>query len=388
MYNTKRDGKILKKFTLLLTTVFLLTALGVSAIASTTEDETLIKKVVTDYYDTRYQALSTLEEKDISIFWNSNNNPDYEVELAALSTDINHRKMQLIDLGIKKYDLKMNFNNIDLQIDKAEVKVVESCNFYQNASPDVCSKTRSDHVIKLENVNGKWLITSDSSGDFTKKIILSKTKEGKSVSQAKAEILANSKEQVKQKKEEALSLKNGIQPDSIITPLSLQTYNVDSAVSYALYWSDPSHNRNSAWGNYDGIGGDCTNFVSQCLNNGGIPFDTVGNPSYNQRWFWTSSDRTPTWTGVIPFWDYAINDTGVGLVANSTTRTGIYTGDVVQFYNSADGWHHSLFVNNAYTYNNYRFIFICCHTSDQQDFNIDNYVGETMRYMHINGWNN
>jgi len=377
-----------KSVAVFLIIVFLLTTLCIPSFASAS-DESLIKQVVTNYYNIRYQALSNLEEKDISVFWKSLNNPDYEVEFAALSTDINHRKMQLIDLKIKKYDLKMDFTNFDIQSGKAEVKVVESCNFYQNASPDTCSKMRSEHDIKLENFNGKWLIKSDSSDDFTKKIIIGKVEEGKSAFQAETEILAASKEQVIQKKEESLSLKNDVQPYSIITPLSLHAYIPSYAVTYALYWTDPSHNRNPLWGNYDGNGGDCTNFISQCLTYGGIPFDTVGNPSYNQRWFWNSySSYTPTWTGVVPFWDYAINDSGVGLVATSTTRAGTYTGDIIQLYSSNYGWHHSVFVNNAYTYNNYRFIFICCHTSDQRDVNIDNYTAETMRYLHINGWNN
>ena len=386
MAKTNLERKSSKKFILFFATIFLLSALNAPSFALTPSDETLIKKAVTDYYDTRYQALSALEEKDISIFWDSNNNPNYEVELAALSTDINHRKMQLIDLGIIKYNLEMDFKTVNIQNDKAEVNVVELCSFYQNAVPDICSQIRDEHNIKLEKTKEKWLLVSDVSNDFTKKVLLGKVRKGKSASQAKEEILANSAEQVKLKKKESLNLENGAHTP-IAIPLSLQAYNPDNAVNYALDWA---FSRNTdQWGDYDSNGGDCTNFVSQCLYAGGIPFDTVGNPSYNQRWFWYSnSNRTPPWTGVVPFWDYAINDTGVGLVATSTTRTGIYIGDVVQFYNSNDGWHHTVFVHNAFTSNNYRYLYIACHTQDQCFYNIDNYVGESFRYMHINGWNN
>ena len=209
---------------------------------------------------------------------------------------------------------------------------------------------------------------------------------GKNASEAKAEILENSKQEVMLKKKEASSQKNNIQRDSAVQPLSLQPYNVADAVEYALYWSNKGM-RNPEWGNYTGRGGDCTNFISQCLWDGGIPFDTVGDPSYNQRWFWNSeTNRTPTWTGVNEFWDYAINDTGYGLSASSVARTGIYTGDIVQLVSGSSGY-HSLFVNNAYTYNGYRFIFICCHDDDHRDYNLDNYTA-SKRYLHINGWYN
>ena len=369
---------------IILLTILLLTAICSQAVASS-PDESLIKDIISKYYDTRYQALSVLEEKDISSFWKTENNPEYDLEVNALSTDINHRKMQLIDLRFEKYNLKMDFKSIDVLNNKANVKVAEYSGIYQNASPDVCSELWSEHTIKMEKINGKWLMVSDNSPDLTKRALLLIIEKGGNASEAKAEIIESSKQEVIIKKEEALRQKNNIQKEPAIQPLSLQSYNVTNAVQYAMTWA---LSRNPAWGNYTGQGGDCTNFISQCLYAGGIPFDTVGNPNYNQRWFWYSySNRTPTWTGVNQFWDYALNDIGYGLYTSQVSRSGVYKGDIIQLVSGSSGY-HSLFVNNAYTYNGYRFIFICCHDTDRKDYNLDNFGSVTKRYLHINGWYN
>ena len=44
-------------------------------------------------------------------------------------------------------------------------------------------------------------------------------------------------------------------------------YNVQAAIDYANYWCDK---RNPAYHDYSNEGGDCANFVSQCLIAGGF----------------------------------------------------------------------------------------------------------------------
>jgi RHS repeat-associated protein len=46
------------------------------------------------------------------------------------------------------------------------------------------------------------------------------------------------------------------------------TYDPDAAVRYAKRWAD---DQNSLFGFFGGVGGDCTNFVSQALLHGGLP---------------------------------------------------------------------------------------------------------------------
>ena len=69
-----------------------------------------------------------------------------------------------------------------------------------------------------------------------------------------------------------------------ITPISAsaENYNPSAAVAYASqYWN----NYNPAYNNYNSVGGDCANFVSQCLYAGGIPQDGTW---YNGSSAWIS----------------------------------------------------------------------------------------------------
>ncbi len=53
----------------------------------------------------------------------------------------------------------------------------------------------------------------------------------------------------------------------------LKPYNRDAAAAYAKKWA---LGRNKEYKDYENWGGDCTNFISQCLKAGDIPFDHSG----------------------------------------------------------------------------------------------------------------
>lgn len=61
-------------------------------------------------------------------------------------------------------------------------------------------------------------------------------------------------------------------------------YDRRSAAKYAMKWALSS---NPAYKNYEAWGGDCTNFISQCVHAGGIPFDHNGN-NILRKWYWYS----------------------------------------------------------------------------------------------------
>jgi len=82
------------------------------------------------------------------------------------------------------------------------------------------------------------------------------------------------------------------------------SYNRDLAVQYALRWA---LNRNPNYYNYDKIGGDCTNFISQCL------FAGTGQMNYsNNPWYYIDANRkSPSWTGVEFLYNFLINNNGI-----------------------------------------------------------------------------
>ena len=72
-------------------------------------------------------------------------------------------------------------------------------------------------------------------------------------------------------------------------------YDRQAAVDYAHQWA---YFRNPQFYDFNSIGGDCTNFVSQCVFAG----TGVMNYTPNTGWFYINLNyRAPAWTGVTFF---------------------------------------------------------------------------------------
>lgn len=116
-------------------------------------------------------------------------------------------------------------------------------------------------------------------------------------------------------------------------------YDRQKAVSYALTWAQ---NRNPKYYDFSSIGGDCTNFVSQCLFYGGYAMDYK-----KDGWFYVDIDRrAPSWTGVNEFWNYATNNnSNFGVKLAPCTLQEVDVGDVIQLFNG-ERFYHSLIVTS------------------------------------------
>ena len=86
-------------------------------------------------------------------------------------------------------------------------------------------------------------------------------------------------------------------PNKLLTNIIVSAYNASNAVSYAdTYWS----NYNPNYSNYNSIGGDCANFVSQCLVAGGMQM--------TDGWYWYSySNRSASWSACASMYNYFKN---------------------------------------------------------------------------------
>lgn len=125
-------------------------------------------------------------------------------------------------------------------------------------------------------------------------------------------------------------------------------YNIQEAVRYALKYALEI---NPKFGNYEKWGGDCTNYISQCLYAGGIPFDVEGI-DVRYQWYWFSEiKRTPSWTAANSLKFYMKNnhtnnkgDLSLGLKAIATTENQLLRGDVVQLISDEKIAYHSMVV--------------------------------------------
>lgn len=116
-------------------------------------------------------------------------------------------------------------------------------------------------------------------------------------------------------------------------------FSVENCIDYALKWA---YDYNPNYYNFTSLGGDCTNFISQCMFAGGYEMDYSLN-----GWHYKSlNDRTPSWSGVNEFWSYAINNkknVGVRLIESSLEKAQLC--DVIQLYNG-ERYYHALLVTN------------------------------------------
>ena len=134
-------------------------------------------------------------------------------------------------------------------------------------------------------------------------------------------------------------------------------YNRQKAVDYAKKWA---FKRNPNYFAFDKLGGDCTNFISQCLFYGGIEF------SYKELgWFYYSlNNRAPAWTGVDELFSFAINNGGEDGPRFKLVSIGeIEIGDVVQL-KVGEGWTHTLLVTEIRSQKNLANVFVTGHDRD------------------------
>ena len=73
--------------------------------------------------------------------------------------------------------------------------------------------------------------------------------------------------------------------------MQLHPYDREAAVLYAHQWA---YGRNPLFYDYEHLGGDCTNFASQCLYAGSGVMNFT--PTYG--WYYIDANRkAPAWTG-------------------------------------------------------------------------------------------
>lgn len=114
-------------------------------------------------------------------------------------------------------------------------------------------------------------------------------------------------------------------------------YNRAAAVRYAARWA---LSRNPMWADFTFLGGDCANFVSQCLFAGALPM----NYTPDTGWYWRSlADRAPAWSGVQFLHRFLTRPSGPGPFAAETSLSLLLPGDVI-FLHNGSRLYHALFV--------------------------------------------
>lgn len=159
-------------------------------------------------------------------------------------------------------------------------------------------------------------------------------------------------------------------------------YNRARAVEYARKWA---LSRNPLFTNFAGRGGDCTNFVSQCIYAGSCQMNFT--PSFG--WYYIDqNDRAPAWSSVEYFYDFITGATdfasqngNIGPFGILTDAMGVFEGDVVQLADESGDFYHTLIITGFSGGQT----LVSAHTNDALDKPLSEYNYASLRYIHIEG---
>ena len=120
--------------------------------------------------------------------------------------------------------------------------------------------------------------------------------------------------------------------------LAIKEYDRGRAFTYAKRWAFA---RNPLFTDYSGLGGNCTNFASQCA----LAASLQMNYTETFGWYFVSDrDRAPAWTGVPFFYNFMTGNTTEGPFGREGTQAEMEIGDFVQLGRSEEDYYHTLVV--------------------------------------------
>lgn len=153
-----------------------------------------------------------------------------------------------------------------------------------------------------------------------------------------------------------------------------RNYDREAAVAYARKWA---LSRNPAFYDFQNVGGDCTNFASQCLYAGA----GVMNFTPVMGWFYrTSSDRTASWSGVEYLHRFLVNNAAEGPYAREVPQAEALPGDIVQLGMWDGDFYHSPVITAVSPA-----ILVAAHSNDALDRPLSSYTFDVARFLHIVG---
>ena len=151
-------------------------------------------------------------------------------------------------------------------------------------------------------------------------------------------------------------------------------YNRQKCLEYANKWA---LSRNPAYYDYERIGGDCTNFASQCIYAGS------GVMNYNSWYYKNGNNKSPSWTGVEFLYHFLTQNQSTGPRGILVPQNQIQVGDLIQLSSNGQKFTHSLIVVGIQNVNYLSDIYIATHTYDALNRPVASYDFQKIRFVHL-----
>ncbi len=358
-------------------------------------------EAIFNYMDRYYETLASLEMKELSDLFASSVAGQIAFHENAWEYMIGMRRMQEADLRLDEYLYRMWILGVEEQEDgSVDVDMAEQSLQRFAMMPEVTSVYPGYwHDFQLVRENGRWVLSGHMQweGTFWNMMKGYQDEDTELLSDPerifgdrKRLLLSQVEDDLEKRRQQAAE---GGEPSQTTEPepAPLHEYDREAAVAYARAHVDE---RSGEWHDYSGEGGNCQNFVSQCLLAGGIPMDTDGP----ERWKWygealsdTSEEAgcTLSWINVDYFYAYARDNRGSGLAAQTDAAFDSgQPGDLIMMGTPED-WNHMVIISEVVKDENGRTIdyMICSNTTDVQDFPASAYPSPCRSLIRILGWN-
>ena len=353
----------MKKFISIILSCYFVFAscLVVSSKTNDIADEDYIKSVINAFYDISYESWSKKETIDFSSVLDTNS---FFGENYILAFDeINRQKKYMLEKGYCSdcfVPIDIIISCEDIQFDKS----IARATVVINGNCELCYPwfvCLGDNEIVLSKNDKTWIITSISNED-----VFFYTLNNDKFSHVNDIELFDRIDKENEKCDNITEGKTMIDDDNTIksNPYVDHQYSASRAVKYAKKFVS---NGNSHF--YSISGGDCTNFISQCVSYGfGSTSSYTNSSSYRMTsgiWSAGSGGGFPAWESVSNHWTYMLQGKAgqEGPRASVRTWSSLINGDIMQIDFTSNGSydHSTICVSKAdnkfaqHTSNGYRY---------------------------------
>jgi len=337
------------------------------------EEQEAIKNTVQSYFEIRYRALSVSDSDDFKQNGFGDLISDLheagvflQQELGKLRVEI--KRAELDHLRYAQYQFFLDFRNIvvDASGQTATLIVVEENEVIHELSqqlnpenPPVTNLYNVEHTIVLHKKQDQWKLVSDDYNDYVWALL---RRNGKTPEEVLNDLNAREVQPIPEASPQASSESiESVTADALLVDNSTHPYDRDAAVAYAHQYVN-NHNLDR-YSDYTGLGGDCTNFISQAIYENGnasmfipSPLPTPTNDGQDGWYFLGSMQRASAWNDVGAFYTFVTNDSfleatpgfewyGEGPQGSLVALNQLMKGDVIQYEDGGDTtWDHAVIV--------------------------------------------
>lgn len=348
--------------------------------------------IIIKYLDLYTDSLVNLKARDVTKLFTDNNSAEAYLTQTTINTQVFHHKSQLNDMKLSNAYYNIEFTNIKEKNNKITITFLENDYYNFKYLGNITSRLIDIiNTIVLNNNNGKYTIDSiridrDNYVIFTN--VLDKNFTIKDIDTLNNKYLGYIEKEVEKNKK---NLEYANSHEYIQSKSCDHKYNRDRALEYSYKYVD---SRNDEYLDYSNLGGNCANYASQAIHDGGIPMDYDGL----DQWKYYSDElnedevkrgRSSSWVSTYYFYKYAKNNTGFGMCAEVDINL-FYAqiGDVIHVGYKDDTYSHTTFVSKVIKKDNKVVdILINSNTTGLKDYPVLGYIYLNKRLIKILGYN-